>query len=298
MSKDNVISKTMKTNIKIKHYEWPLIVFWTAVFIASWIRNDFEIEERTINSARTQARISLQKDYIYRFWNASHGGVYVPITKKHLPNPYLKIVPERDIETTEGKKLTLVNPAYMTRLTQTLSKTLYGFRGHITSLKPINPGNKADEWETKALLEFEKGKKEVSGEEILDNQEYFRLMTPFVVESSCLKCHGYQNYSIGDIRGGISVSVPMKPFILNSESLGNKILAGHIIIWVIGLIGIVLYTRKLKASDLKRKKAEGKIIKLNNELEEKVKLRTNELEQEKIFTNSILDSIPGVFFAI
>ncbi|MDA3843056.1 MAG: PAS domain S-box protein [Candidatus Kapabacteria bacterium] len=48
----------------------------------------------------------------------------------------------------------------------------------------------------------------------------------------------------------------------------------------------------------KRKRADEEILKLNSELEERVKLRTSELEQEKLFTKSILDSIPGVFYAI
>ncbi len=45
-----------------------------------------------------------------------------------------------------------------------------------------------------------------------------------------------------------------------------------------------------------RKKAESKIQKLNKELEERVKQRTKELELEKLFTESILDAIPGIFY--
>jgi len=62
-----------------------------------------------------QAKLLIQKDIDFRKWNASHAGVYVPITKASKPNPYLKDFPERDIETKTGKKLTLVNSDYMVR---------------------------------------------------------------------------------------------------------------------------------------------------------------------------------------
>lgn len=50
-----------------------------------------------------------------RNWNASHGGVYVPVTPGTPPNPYLEH-PQRDLMTTDGMALTMINPAYMTRL--------------------------------------------------------------------------------------------------------------------------------------------------------------------------------------
>ena len=107
--------------------------------------------------------------------------------------------------------LTLVNPAYMTRQVHELALEQYGNRGHITSLNPLRPENRADPWETKALCAFEEGVTEVSSLEVIGDLEYFRLMRPMVTEESCLKCHADQGYRVGDIRGGISVSVLMSP---------------------------------------------------------------------------------------
>jgi len=61
--------------------------------------------------------------------------------------------------------------------------------GHITSLKPIRPENRPDQWERNALKDFEAGEKEVSGVDVIDGRDYFRLMRPFVAEQSCMKCH-------------------------------------------------------------------------------------------------------------
>jgi hypothetical protein len=92
-------------------------------------------------------------------WNARHGGVYVPETETFKPNPRLD-VPNRDVTTTEGLKLTLVNPAYMTRLISELLKQEEGIQLHITSLRAVNPTNEPDPWERRAMEKFEKGKAE------------------------------------------------------------------------------------------------------------------------------------------
>ena len=46
-----------------------------------------------------------------------------------------------------------------------------------------------------------------------------RLMRPFRTESSCLQCHAEQGYKEGDIRGGISVAVPMAPIMAENLAI-------------------------------------------------------------------------------
>lgn len=57
-------------------------------------------------------------------------------------------------------------------------------------------------------MQFEKGAQEVSEAVDIGDRHYFRLMRPLYVEESCLQCHAEQGYKVGDIRGGISVSLP------------------------------------------------------------------------------------------
>lgn len=65
--------------------------------------------------AAQMGRSILRSIIATRQWNAEHGGFYLPVSDTIRPNPYLKD-PRRDVETTDGLKLTKINPAYMTRL--------------------------------------------------------------------------------------------------------------------------------------------------------------------------------------
>jgi hypothetical protein len=128
--------------------------------------------------------------------------VYVPVTDKTPPNPYLSHIKERDIKTPDGKALTLMNPAYMLRQTMETYKSLYGVRGHITSLKHFRPETAPDQWEKSALQEFERGVKEIHAVAEMNGKPYYRYMEPMIVKTGCLKCHGHQGYKEGDVRGG------------------------------------------------------------------------------------------------
>lgn len=143
----------------IARYRLVLLAVWTAVVCAELIWNVSLVRENTVKDARIQAQTTLEKDIVYRRWNASHGGVYAPVDETTRPNPYLVGVEEREIFTPSGKQLTLINPAYMTRQVYELASKGSGVFGHITSLKPVRPGNGADPWETAALQALERGGK-------------------------------------------------------------------------------------------------------------------------------------------
>ena len=187
--------------------------------------------------ARNYARAAHEKDLIYRRWNASHGGVYTLVTEKNQPNPYL-VANEREVVTPSGRLLTLVNPAYMTRQVHELAENAHVIQAHITSLQPLNPKNTPDAWEARTLERFEDGTAEVS--EVFDEggETTVRLMRPLLVEPSCLKCHGDQGYHLGDVRGGISVSVPVGEIKAGLTRQTRIALAGYALCCCVGLIGI------------------------------------------------------------
>jgi signal transduction histidine kinase/DNA-binding response OmpR family regulator len=233
-----------------------LAVVWTVVVAASLVWNVVQVRHNTLEAARVQARTAYWKDVTYRGWNAGHGGVYVPVSEETQPNPYLINIPERDITTPSGKLLTLMNPAWMTRELHELAEEEYGARGHITSLNPIRPENAPDPWETGALQAFERGETEISSVEEMEGKEYMRLMRPLITEKGCLNCHAVQGYQEGDIRGGISVSINVEPLWAVARVQVLTLAVGHILLWLMGLGGIVLGTQRLRRSERERKRAE------------------------------------------
>ncbi len=223
---------------KLKRYTYYLLVAWTLMIGLSMIWNGSRLDQAAHLAAQVAARAEFEKDVLYRRWNASHGGVYVPATESSPPNPHLE-VPHREVMTESGKKLTLINPAYMTRQVHELGYETDGVFGHITSLNPIRPQNAPDAWESEALKQFEQGEQEVASVETIHGERHMRLMRPLVTEKGCLKCHAVQGYREGEIRGGISVAKPMEPFLSIAREKMVDLALAHGILWLFVVAGIV-----------------------------------------------------------
>ncbi|MDR3580485.1 MAG: DUF3365 domain-containing protein [Oryzomonas sp.] len=268
----------------VKFYAIIWSVIWTLVVIVSFIWSYSQLKANTLEVAKSEARIAFQKDLLYRKWAAQHGGIYVPTTSETPPNPNLPNSLERDISTPSGKALTLINPAYMTRQVFELATKNNDFvRGHITSLNPIRKENAPDPWERAVLKAFEGGVEEVSEVQTIAGQQYLRLMRPFVTEQPCLKCHAQQGYKIGDIRGGISVSIPLSEISRYSKGIINGTGAAHVLVWFLGICMIGLSSNKLSKStsaiNEKRKQLEDEIAE-RQKIQERLDFKAKKLEAE------------------
>ncbi len=251
----------LKPKKDIRRFTLLATIFWSAAIAVCFCWGLYHVKTSTKELELNQAIQALEKDLLYRRWASIHGGVYVPVTEKTPPNPYLKDIPEREIVTPSGRLLTLINPAYMTRQVFELAREGNSeMRGHITSLKPHRPENEPDEWERTALLAFqEQGKMAVSSYEQLDGKPYLRYMRAFFTEQSCLKCHAYQGYKLGDIRGGLSVSIPLDLFIKQEQHELRMIIAGLSIMWLFG-IGFIWLVRCRLTTSLKREESSGNTL--------------------------------------
>ena len=225
-----------------KKYLFLSIFLWSLVGIASLFWNINQIKSNTAKIAENKGVYIFSSIKLSRLWNSNHGGVYVPITEETEPNPYLED-PNKIVETTNGLKLTKINPAYMTRQMSELAAKGNDYQFHLTSLKPIRPANKADQWETKALQKFEKeGANSYSFEKIeSENNPVFRYMAPLSVEKSCLNCHEKQGYKLGDIRGGISVTFPSTFSDVLIAKTTNYLFYVHLFIFIIGLLVLIVF---------------------------------------------------------
>lgn len=288
---------------KIMGYAWFLAIFWTICIGVSCYWN-VDTERKVLRKiALAEASATIIRDMLYRRWGSFHGGVYVPITSKTPPNPYLSHVPERDIRTPSGRQLTLIKPDYMVRDVYELAEENVSIAGmgHLTSLNPLRPENKPDPWEEKVLRTFATGTKEFSEEVLLDGHPFIRLMKPFVTEKPCLKCHAIQGHKEGEIRGGVSVTIPVQPLIDATHGKIVGILIFNGVIWLLGLGVTGLGARQLfrnaqaqeriedelhqqamhlEAQIVERKKAQDELEMVNHSLEERIEKDVAELRQK------------------
>ena len=247
-------------------HAWIFATCWTIVIILSLSWNIARQKNEIIEVATNEAKTIFEKDLAYYQWATSHNGVYVPISSKTKPNPYLQHLPESSAVTATGLPLTLVNPEYMIRQVYEMKPGPHSALGHITSLDPIRDENAADTWESDALDAFENGELQISTVEDIGGNPYLRLMRPMITEKGCLKCHIQQGYEMGDIRGGISVAVPMSVlFAIYRKDILMLVLA-HFPLWVMGLMGIFFSSYQISLSMRKKEEAEAKTKSIINNM--------------------------------
>jgi two-component system sensor histidine kinase/response regulator len=238
-------TSTAKLPSFVEKRRWWLLAlaFWAGVVGISLQRNLADLYQHGLTVTAEGARNMFRMVVLTRAWNAKHGGVYVPVNNDLQPNPYLDH-PRRDLVTTDGQRLTMVNPAFMTRLLSELAEQQQQAAFHITSLKPIRPANTPDEWESHALQAFEAGEKERI--EVLPGAKgrQLRYMAPLIVAKPCLVCHEKQGYREGDIRGGISVSLPFQPVEAAMQPAQRQTTLAHLGIFLLValLAGVLLET--------------------------------------------------------
>jgi PAS domain S-box-containing protein len=237
----NSLRKTMRANGA------AIIAIWTAFMLLLGGSTLYSQHLGTLKDAENEARDYFKLNQVYRTWAARVGGLYAPV-QKVAPNKYLHSS-KRDLTTTDGQKLTLINPAYMTRMVFEHGKSSSNnpVISKITSLNPLNPGNLADDWERQALLDFRDGTTERAQLALIDGKPYLRYIGRFVTEESCLNCHAAQGFKLGDVRGGITISVPLAGYFAAERKTGHHLLGGYLLLWLVGSGGIAFSSRRRSA---------------------------------------------------
>ena len=183
-------------------------VIISALFYTLGIHFDNQIETHLLKTARS----IYTNIVLIRQWVSDHEGIFILKRNGEKANPFL---PHPELVTTDGDTLMLRNPAMVTRELSELSTEMGDqVRFHLTSLRYLNPGNKPDAFEKQALLFFQDSLNteqqiEFYQTETINNKDYFRYFAPLYTEQSCLSCHSKQGYEVGDLRGGISILIPI-----------------------------------------------------------------------------------------
>ncbi|ACS81201.1 c-type heme family protein [Maridesulfovibrio salexigens] len=242
-----------------------LVLVWTGSIFFFYNRIVQAEEDNIYRSALKEAEVAFEKDLTYRRWVAGLGGLYAEVSPKLQPNDYLH-VPQRDVTTTDGEIMTMINPAYMMRMVYGMMDEEAGLHGHITSLNPIRPENKPSAWEAKILESFNNNPADFHALATENEKPVLHFMRPMVTEEKCLKCHAQQGYKVGDIRGGISVTVPMSEYQQTMKAFIAETNSSFITIWIAGILSIIIVFNTLSRYERARCKAEDELAKTKNYL--------------------------------
>ncbi len=186
--------------------------------------------ELIILQAQQQARMLYNQILITRQWVSEHNGLFVIRHDTVDSNPYLDMP---SIWDQDGNEYVMRNPAMVTRELSEYSqnKGLGSFR--VTSLRPINPANDPDDYEKLCMINFDHGAPESIEIRNTPQGRVVRYMAPLEVKDSCLGCHERHGYSQGDIRGALSITIPI-------AWADEKMRANNRSLFIIGLISFVL----------------------------------------------------------
>jgi signal transduction histidine kinase len=189
-----------------------------------------------LGQVEDQARMLFRQVVLTRRWIADHGGIFVEKTAGLQANPFLShnMIVDRD-----GIRYIRENPALATRhLSEYARKTGY-YWFHITSLKPINPANTPDSFEKKALADFATGHKiEAMSVEESPAGSLFRYIAPLLTTTSCRECH--PSYKVGDVRGALSVTLPIDSLIDQMSRNRNWLIASAFILGFILFLALYI----------------------------------------------------------
>jgi len=239
----------------LKRHLLLLVLVWTAACAAALLYFISEENERQHQVILGQAQAVFERDLLFRRWSAGHQGVYVPVNGTTVPDPFLARLPERDVITPSGRLLTLLSPDAIERQLLTVGAG-QDFQVRVVSPDPIRPENTPDAWERQGLASLTRGVQEVSTYSGVGDQKRFRLLRPLVVEDSCLGCHGVHGYEVGEIRGALSLSIPVDKFLATNRLHVVRDAVGYVVLWGLGLGGLLLGHRRLRLQ-LDREQAKG-----------------------------------------
>lgn len=202
----------------------------------------------------------------------------------------------------ENRNLIKPVPAVATKELSRYIKDYDNIYFHITSDILINPANAPNEFEKRALEYFK-----IGGKEYIDifknsnNEKIYRYMRPLYINKSCLKCHQYQGYKIGDLRGGIAIYIPLKEISKILKNNNTLFLFYGLFLYILLLIILTILIDKLilkrvfkikKAAEavangsfnstieINSKDEIGSLAKSFNTMKEKIKLNDQYLEDK------------------
>jgi signal transduction histidine kinase len=173
------------------------------IFTWTGIQSEKQATEQVLNQARVLARQVI----LTRQWVTDCGGVMIPRESKGAEG--IAFFFDDKLDTSRGIYQRFTPSMVTKKLSQYSNRQdLYRFR--LTSLTPINPQNKPDDFEKDALKKFsDQGLNEMIRFGRKDQNQHLQYMVPLYVKQGCVECHHGYASSPNSIRGGLSVFLPI-----------------------------------------------------------------------------------------
>ncbi|HIE25120.1 MAG TPA: DUF3365 domain-containing protein [Anaerolineales bacterium] len=226
---------------------------------------------------KSKQKALLSEMTLTREWISSYNGVW---TK--TPGDYY-------LKTEDGYYQK--SPAMVTKELSDLSRDKRGYSFHITSLILTNPENFPDTFEHNALIQFESNFEPVAEIDRNGDEPVFRLIFPLEVKASCLECHNTEGYELGDVRGGLSVIIPISE--MDASLAKNRRMLAFSAFGIVSLVMVALYimVKKMIVSPVGQLK-EIAIAVGNGDYEARCNLHTN--DELEIFGETLNEMVSSL----
>jgi PAS domain S-box-containing protein len=212
---------------------------WTATIggFSAWYTHDRQ--HVMSDMAYIYAGACHDKDAINRRWNATHEGVCVSAAEGLKPAALSSMLSRAQ---SAGSNVS-THATATHALPSGTDEPTFGpgtLPPHITSLKLLNPENAPDAWEEAALRSFETGAAEAHTLIHEHGTHQIRMMRPLYFDNYCVRCHEHQGYKLGDVRGGVTLTVPIDSLWHAEARHTNLVTAALASIWFLGVVAIGL----------------------------------------------------------
>ncbi len=280
---DNLTYTTKKSSSKIIYPLKRKFVFGVVIIIVpilgllfTWI--GFRLADQSKLQTIEKARVIADQVVLTRQWVTDcMGGVFVNVKSQGAKG--VKFAINNQIFTKEDI-YQIFTPSMVTQKLSQYSFEQKSYQFRLSSLTPINQGNIANLFETKALNNFENNKDK---EYYQFTNETFDYMVPLFATKGCIKCHTNERRQKTSIIGGLRVTIPYKAI---KQSLQKNILllaGAGICIALVTIIVLVFLIHHLVLKPIVE--LDDKSFRLSTgDLTTRVSLKTND-ELEKLGTS-------------
>lgn len=221
---------------------WIVAVAWTGIMVGLYLWASHAEREHLSRLAALRAESIANHTQALRGWIGGHGGVYVEIQSGEEIPSLTGNMPESEVITSSGRKLTLLSSSsVLGKISKEFKSGIGGDRVRLTSKHPMNPDNAADQWEAKAIDALEGGAKKVEGFVNDDTGNMYRIMYPMLLQERCLRCHEYLANTTTTIVGALSVTVDKVPYDRQYDKILRQLSLGYFGIWIMGIIGFITF---------------------------------------------------------